>query len=84
MVSCKVYKMSFAICIVFLKQATQHSQPVAVANRCCHVPIFIVPVDEVDLHGVHLALHRVLGALSGVRAPVPVKLQEVKPAAIAN
>ena len=44
-----------------------------------HVPVLIVPVNKVDLHGVHLTIHRVLRALPGVRAPVPVKLQEVEP-----
>merc|ERR1719402_1530444 len=55
-----------------------HRQPITVLECLPNCPILRVPVDQVDLHGVDLAIYRVLTSLAVCQAPVPVELGKLK------
>ena len=55
-----------------------YRQPITVIECLRHCPVLLVPVDQVDLHGVFLAIYCVLAPLNVFQAPVPVELGKLK------
>ena len=61
-----------------LVHESYHRQSIWVLQRLLHRSVLLVPVDQVDLHGVLLAVYRVLAALTVLQAPVPVELGKLE------